>query len=226
MNMVKYLLVIIFLILLAGCDLMRDGNKVTYQFNIDPHVDLSGLRVNLHISGKNTGSSWYGYSKTITMIDGGKVLDHRFKDDGNLFYTIEAIDSKRGLYFHYSDPYEHDGLRADYIRSFIFSDNGVKLGTQILKSRHESNHFYEKKFNYDKEDTNNKKLGFYNPKTANYQISTVYSQEDLKVFDVFSFEDLKTTDKLKEEDILRLNLTDEQKQELIKIHSQKEFIDP
>ncbi|QIO05077.1 hypothetical protein [Acinetobacter shaoyimingii] len=205
---------------------MNGPNNVTYEFNIDPAVDLSGLRVNLYIYGKSTGSSWYSYDKIITVIDKGKVLDKNFKDNTDISYIIEAVDTKRGHYFYYDDPYEHDGLRTDYIRTFIFSDDMVKQITHIIRNQYESDAVYEKNLHYV-ENKDNKKLEFFHPKISKYHMSQPAQEWLDKEVEIMGFEGLKTGPKIKEKDILRLkNITDAQKQELIKIHSQLKFNDP
>ena len=224
MKIFKALFLGTFLILCIGCDMINASKDVTLDFSVDQKTDLSGLRVNIYLSLPYVG--WYGYSKKITVIDQGKVLKHKIKTTNHAVFTIEAIDTKRNQHF-FIENFSLDTLRTNYKESYIFSDQKVILSSIYQWNISEQGGTYRKDLDYAPLNAGIKPLKLYQPMTDEYQMSEISQEEIDEHTTVTDFETLKQLPKIKEKDILRIaNLTHEQKQELIEIHSKLEFYKP
>lgn len=205
---------------------MQETNEIQLNFKSDE--SLKGLRVNLVVYKNDMPSTSYGYKKTITVIDQGKVLAN-FKERYILRYELEAVDTMNNHYFDNAFEDNVYARLADYEEKYYFKRDQVNYKSIVkngfLNINNDTAEGYMKYSDLNNM-TKNATLAFYDPRTTKYEITDM-SKDQLEWLQRKTFDQLINEEKILEKDIHKLNqLTTKEKFELIKAHSVKKFKPP
>lgn len=215
----KKIIILVLLLIIAtviGIVLMNHTSVFTFESSIDDDECLRDLQVNVKLHFNYQASNWYSYHKNFTVINEGKIIIPKIQAKEVSYIIIDATAPRCKL--HHQEEIDNIYISSPWnvTNKYLFKRDFIQGEYKIGFDQFASNLQYDK--------------NFINTSTTQYSNDNQYIVEpldNLQISDIsrlYTFDQLKTEGKLLASDINRLsNLSEEQKNELIKIHSQKQF---